>query len=211
VNGLVASTLNLSDADFLAGKKNFHGRRQRGGKVRNDGAITTPTGGKVFLIAPNVENTGIITAPNGEVVLAAGRSVQLVDSSDPNLQVVVSAPADQALNLGKVIAQGGRIGIYGALVNQRGVVNADSAVVGENGRIVLKASGAGDAGAGSVTSAAGGGGKGGEIQVLGRQVAIEGRPAWTPAAQLGGGNRAGGRRLPRAAMRPAQVRSPLRT
>jgi filamentous hemagglutinin family protein len=145
VNGLVASTLNLSDADFLAGKKNFQAGSVAGaavGTVRNEGAITTPTGGKVFLIAPNVENTGIITAPNGEVVLAAGRSVHLADTSDPNVQVVVSAPLDQALNLGKVIAQGGRIGIYGALVSQRGVVNADSAMIGANGKIVLKASGA---------------------------------------------------------------------
>jgi filamentous hemagglutinin family protein len=187
VNGLVASTLNLSDADFLAGKKNLRaGAGASTGAVRNDGAITTPNGGKVFLVAPNVQNTGIITAPNGEVVLAAGRSVQLLDSSDPNLQVVVSAPSDQALNLGKVIAQGGRIGIFGALVSQRGTLNADSAVVGENGRIVLKASGATTLGAGSSTSATAAG-KGGEIQVLGAQVAIEGGASVDASGQLGGG------------------------
>jgi filamentous hemagglutinin family protein len=185
VNGLVASTLNLSDADFLAGKKNFRAGATAGG-VRNDGAITTPAGGKVFLVAPNVENNGIITAPNGEVVLAAGRSVQLVDSSDPNMQVVLSAPADQALNLGQVIAQGGRVGIYGALVNQRGLVNADSAVVGANGKIILKASGATTLGANSVTSASAAG-KGGEIQVLGKQVTIEGRARVDASGQLGGG------------------------
>ena len=33
-------------------------------------------------------------------------------------------------------AQGGRVGVYGALVNQRGVINANSAVRGENGKIV---------------------------------------------------------------------------
>jgi filamentous hemagglutinin family protein len=187
VNGLVASTLNMSDADFLAGKKNFQaGAGATPGTLRNDGAITTPSGGKVFLVAPNVENKGIITAPNGEVVLAAGRSVQLVDSSDPNMQVLVSAPADQALNLGQVIAQGGRIGIYGALVSQRGIVNADSAVVGANGKIVLKASGATTLGAGSLTSA-GAAGKGGEIQVLGQQVAIEGQARVDASGQLGGG------------------------
>jgi filamentous hemagglutinin family protein len=185
VNGLVASTLNLPDADFLAGKKNFQAGANAG-SLRNDGAIATPSGGKVFLIAPKVENTGIITAPNGEVVLAAGRSVQLADSSDPNLQVVVSAPLDQAINLGQVIARGGRIGIAGALVNQRGVVNADSAVVGENGKIVLKASGATTLAAGSLTSASAAG-KGGEIQVLGREVAIEGRASVDASGKLGGG------------------------
>jgi filamentous hemagglutinin family protein len=190
VNGMVASTLNLSDADFLAGKKNFQAGAVAGadaGVIRNDGVIATPSGGKVFLVAPNVQNTGIITAPNGEVVLAAGRSVQLLDAADPNVQVVVSSPPDQALNLGQVIAQGGRIGIYGALVNQRGLVNADSAVVGQNGKIVFKASGATTLAAGSRTSAAAAG-IGGEIQVLGSQVAIEGQASVDASGQLGGGS-----------------------
>jgi hypothetical protein len=120
-----------------------------------------------------VENAGVITTQKGDVVLAAGNSVQLVDSSDPDLRVEISAPGNQALNLGQVIAKGGRIGIYGALVNQRGTANADSAVVGENGRIVLKASGAVTLDAASVTSA--GGGKtadGGTVKVLGEQVAV---------------------------------------
>jgi filamentous hemagglutinin family protein len=187
VNGLVASTLNMSDADFLAGKKNFQaGANGAAGTLRNEGAITTPAGGKVFLIAPNVENTGIVTAPNGQVMLAAGRSVQLLDSADPNVQVVLSAPGDQALNLGKLVAQGGRIGIYGALVSQRGLVNADSAVVGDGGRIILKASGSTLLAAGSVTSASGAG-KGGDVQLLGQQVAIEGDATVDASGKLGGG------------------------
>ncbi|MFL6633126.1 MAG: filamentous hemagglutinin N-terminal domain-containing protein, partial [Massilia sp.] len=172
VNGLVASTLNISDADFQAGRKHF----QAGviaGTVRNEGAIATPSGGQVFLLAPNVENTGIVTAPDGDVILAAGHTVQLVDSNDPDLRVALSAPAGQAVNLGQVIARGGRIGIYGALVSQRGVVNADSAVLGANGRVILKASRAVALEAGSITRAAGGAGAdGGTVQVLGEQVDI---------------------------------------
>ena len=172
VNGLVASTLNISDADFQAGRKRFQAGAVAG-NVRNEGTIATPSGGQVFLIAPNVENTGIVTAPNGDVILAAGHSVQLVDSNDPDLRVELSAPGGQAVNLGQVIAQGGRIGIYGALVNQRGVVNADSAVMGANGRVVLKASRAVALDAGSVTRAAGSAGAdGGTVQVLGEQVDV---------------------------------------
>ena len=172
VNGLVASTLNISDADFQAGRKRFQAGTVAG-SVRNEGTIATPSGGQVFLIAPNVENTGIVTAPNGDVILAAGHSVQLVDSNDPDLRVELSAPAGQAINLGQVIAQGGRIGIYGALVNQRGVVNADSAVMGANGRVFLRASRAVALDAGSVTRAAGSAGAdGGSVQVLGEQVNI---------------------------------------
>lgn len=187
VNGLVASTLQISDADFLAGKKNFQAAAgSRPGALRNEGSIVTPDGGQIFLLAPNVENSGILSAPNGEAVLAAGRSVQLVDSADPNLQVVVSAPQDHALNLGRLIAQGGRIGIYGALVSQRGLASADSAVVGANGKIVLKASGRTTLAAGSLTSAVGAG-TGGEIQVLGRELAIEGQAGVDASGRLGGG------------------------
>ena len=172
VNGLVASTLDIGDADFRAGRKRFQAGTVAG-SVRNEGTIATPSGGQVFLIAPHVENTGIVTAPNGDVILAAGHSVQLVDSNDPDLRVELSAPAGQAINLGQVIAQGGRIGIYGALVNQRGVVNADSAVMGANGRVVLKASRAVALDAGSVTRAAGSAGvDGGTVQVLGEQVNV---------------------------------------
>src|SRR5476649_2328530 len=174
VNGLVASSLNISGADFLAGKNNFVGSAGAG-KVSNQGTITTPGGGQVFLIAPNVDNSGIITSPNGEIILAAGASVQLVDTANPDVQVQISAPTDQALNLGQIVAQGGRIGIYGALVTQRGRISADSAVRGDAGQIILKSSGTTLLEAGSSTSATGAaGGKGGAIELLGPQVGMTG-------------------------------------
>ncbi|WP_198420814.1 two-partner secretion domain-containing protein [Massilia atriviolacea] len=185
VNGLTASTLDMGNADFLAGKRNFNGRASAGSVV-HQGAIATPAGGKVFLIAPNVENSGIVTSPQGEVVLAAGHSVQLADSGNPDLHVVVSAPADAALNLGQLIAQGGKIGIYGALVKQRGLVSADSARIGDNGKIVFKASGDALLEAGSVTRA-GGAGKGGEISVQGERVALSGDARIDASGAAGGG------------------------
>jgi filamentous hemagglutinin family protein len=185
VAGLVASSLAISNADFLAGKNNF-AAGDVAGSVVNQGAITTPSGGQVLLIAPSVSNSGIITSPQGEVLLAAGRSVQLADSGDPAMHVLVSAPIDQAINLGAVIAQGGKIGIYGALVNQRGNLNASSAVVGENGKIVLKASGTTLLEAGSATTAAGVD-RGGEIQLLGEQVGLTGDARVDASGQNGGG------------------------
>ena len=192
VNGLVASTLDISDADFQAGRKRFQAGATAGG-VRNDGTIATPGGGQVFLIAPDVRNTGIITAPGGDVILAAGHTVQLVDSSDPDLRVELSAPAGQAVNLGQVIAHGGRIGIYGALVNQRGVVNADSAVMGANGRVILKASNKVALDAGSVTRAAGSAGAdGGSVQVLGPQVDVAAGAGVDASGRNGGAVLVGG-------------------
>ncbi|WP_144417563.1 beta strand repeat-containing protein, partial [Janthinobacterium sp. KBS0711] len=186
VNGLVASSLGMTNEDFLAGKRQFTAGGVAGG-VGNAGTINAGKGGQVLLIAPNVENTGIITAPNGEVILAAGRSVQLADPGNPQLRVLVSAPSDQALNLGQIIAQGGSIGMAGALVSQRGVLNANSAVVGDNGRIVLKASGKALLEAGSVTSATGATGKGGDIQVLGEQVGLLSNAKVDASGATGGG------------------------
>ncbi len=186
VNGLVASSLGMTNADFLAGKREFAAGGVAGG-VSNAGVIHAGKGGQVLLIAPNVENTGLITAPNGEVILAAGRSVQLADPGNPQLRVLVSAPGDQALNLGQIIAQGGSIGMAGALVGQRGVLNANSAVVGDNGRIVLKASGQTVLSAGSVTSATAAAGKGGEISVLGEQVGMFGDAKIDASGATGGG------------------------
>ncbi|MFC7298051.1 filamentous hemagglutinin N-terminal domain-containing protein [Herminiimonas aquatilis] len=185
VNGLVASTLDIGNADFIAGKNKFFSGATAGSVV-NEGAITTPSGGKVFLIAPDVTNSGLITSPQGEVVLAAGHSVQLADSSNPGMHVVVSAPEDQAINIGEVIAQGGKIGIYGALVNQRGTLNANSAVVGENGKIILKATRTTLLEAGSLTTATGAG-NGGEVQVLGEKVGLMGDALLDVSGQNGGG------------------------
>src|SRR5471032_2265510 len=186
VNGLVASSLGLSNQDFLAGKMNFNGASSAGA-VSNQGSIDAGSGSKVLLIAPNVTNSGIITAPNGEVVLAAGHSVQLADAANPGLQVVVSAPSDQALNVGQVIAQGGKIGMYGALINQRGSLNANSAVVGENGKIVLQASGKAMLETGSVTSASNSAGTGGQVAVLGDQVGLTGDAHIDVSGAKGGG------------------------
>ncbi|MCK1786724.1 filamentous hemagglutinin N-terminal domain-containing protein [Pseudomonas sp. TNT11] len=185
VGGLVASSLAISNADFLAGNRRF-AADGAAGQVSNQGAITTPSGGQVYLIAPDVNNSGIITTPQGETVLAAGHSVQLVDSSNPGMHVVVSAEKDQALNLGTVIAQGGNIGIYGALVNQRGTLNANSAVVGAGGKVVLKSSGSTLLEAGSTTTATGVD-CGGDIQVLGEQVGVMGNARIDASGQRGGG------------------------
>ena len=53
VAGLVASTLAISNSDFLAGKNKFTAG-DVAGAVSNMGAITTPSGGQVYLIAPDL-------------------------------------------------------------------------------------------------------------------------------------------------------------
>ena len=186
VNGLVASSLHINNDDFKAGKLKFADAANQS-SVRNQGRIQTAQGGQVFLIAPAVENSGVITSPKGEVILAAGHAVQLLDSANPDLHVVVSAPQNQALNLGEIIAQAGKIGIFGALVNQRGSVNANSAVMGENGKILFKATRDAMLETGSVTSASNSAGQGGQIAVLGQRVGVTGDARLDASGQRGGG------------------------
>ncbi|MCS3925452.1 filamentous hemagglutinin family protein [Bradyrhizobium elkanii] len=80
--GFVASTLGISNADFLAGRYNFTGS---GGAITNEGSIS---GKVVALISPSVSNSGTIT---GSTALAAGTDVLLDFNGDGLLSVEVKA------------------------------------------------------------------------------------------------------------------------
>ncbi|MEO7007719.1 MAG: filamentous hemagglutinin N-terminal domain-containing protein, partial [Caldimonas sp.] len=155
VGGLVASTLSLSNADFLAGRYNLTSidaaaPAQRGA-VRNDGTISAPNG-TVVLVAPQVTNAGTIEANGGRVALAAANSV-LVDVEGDGL-VFFQTSAGDATNrlehLGRIQADGGsiemraaaRAGFADSVLNLSGVVQAKS-LGNRNGRIVIDG---GDAG-----------------------------------------------------------------
>jgi len=85
VAGLVASTLHLSNEDFLAGRLSFAGDLAKAAAVVNHGRITANEGGGVYLVGAAVDNQGVITAPNGEVVLAAGNSVRVTEGAGSRL------------------------------------------------------------------------------------------------------------------------------
>src|SRR6185503_2817247 len=72
--GFVGSTLNMLDADFLAGKLRFQGDSSSD-SIINQGWIRTGYGGQVVLVAPSIENSGLIHTPGGELILAAGQKV----------------------------------------------------------------------------------------------------------------------------------------
>src|SRR6185503_11377122 len=55
VAGLVASSLNLSNADFIAGRMNFTGDPARAAPVVNLGSIAAKAGGSVYLIGSRSE------------------------------------------------------------------------------------------------------------------------------------------------------------
>lgn len=155
VAGLVASSLDMRDADFLAGRHSYSGGGLGG--VSNQGSINVGNGAAVYLIGPSVENRGTITAPGGDIVLAAGQSVTIAPAAEPDVRVQITAPTQgDAVNLGELIARSGSIGLYGANVALSGVADASRAVAGADGRIFLKAGKAVVATAGSRTVADGG-------------------------------------------------------
>jgi len=126
VGGLVASTMALSNADFLAGRARFDGAGGLIREVRNEGAITTTFGGRVWLVGRPVSNAGTITTPGGSVVMASGDSVEIVDSGLPNITVQVNATSHTNTNTGTIQAVDGRIDLLGGIVNQNGIVRANS-------------------------------------------------------------------------------------
>ncbi len=144
--GLIASALHMSDADFLAGTYRLGAVSTHPGLpdtvanslVRNEGSITAGAQG-VYLFAHNVENAGIIKSPDGHVALAAGSSAFLSNRPDGRgLFIEVTAPTGQAANLNELIADGGQVSLFGRVVNQSGLVQANS-VRERNGRIELVA------------------------------------------------------------------------
>ena len=140
VGGLVASSLNISSANFLAGHYLFQGTGLEG-PLKNMGVINALHNG-VYLLAPNVENSGVITSPGGNIVLAAGTKAFLSNRPDGRgFLTELSNPVGRAVNLKDLIADGGHITLAGQVVNQEGLIQANS-VKERNGTIELLASNA---------------------------------------------------------------------
>lgn len=210
VAGLIASTLNLSDQDFLANRLNFTGSSTAG--VRNEGGIATTGGGSVYLIGSSVDNTGEIRTDGGSVVLAAGKTVRLGDTASPHVLVELDADSERVTNLGTVSAAGGEVNIYAGVIDQRGFVQANSVGLDPAGRIRFFARHDIGLAAGSQTSASGphGGevlidsasgtlliegavsatgatGQGGRIELTGQQVGLVGATHVDASGAAGGG------------------------
>ncbi|MDW9227361.1 filamentous hemagglutinin family N-terminal domain protein [Burkholderia cepacia] len=144
VGGLVASTKNISDADFLAGNYRFSGTS--GQSVENAGTIEAAEGGSVALLGARVSNTGVIRAKAGRVALGAGNAftVNFDGNGLLNLQVEGGAMDAQAHNGGLLSAEGGEVlmtaraanGLLNAVVNNSGTIEAQG-LKERNGKIVL--------------------------------------------------------------------------
>ena len=172
VNTLVASSLKLEDqrfmdglispstaanlardpalgASFVPGAVVVEGGREDG--LTQRAAITAQQYGMILLAAPQVSNSGLLSAPDGQVALAAGAKLYLVAPTDNAMRglrvevnsdglAALSGAAPSATNTatGVIDVKRGNITMVGLAVNQSGIASATTSV-SLNGSIVLRA------------------------------------------------------------------------
>lgn len=160
VNGLVASTLDISNQNFLNGNYIFN---QTGGQsyILNQGKIVA-NGGYVALLSNAVHNDGAIVANLGSVVMAAGKQMTLLSLDDKNdVSVDINSAVNKGVlgpdgkpiasaveNDGTIQANGGKIiltasvlkRVFDNAVNNNGVIEANG-ISNQNGIIELTGSG----------------------------------------------------------------------
>ena len=111
--------------------------------VQQGAELTTQgTGQRILLAGQNVENSGKITTPLGQTIIAAGEKVYLQASTDPNLRglLVEVDKGGTAWNrlTGDISAAQGNVTLVGLAVNQDGRLSATT-TVNANGSIRLLA------------------------------------------------------------------------
>lgn len=149
---LVVSAANVTNQNFMAGRMVFDRPGRPDARISNAGAITVGATGLAALVAPQVANSGTITARMGRVVLA-GAEAHTVDlygdglmSVDVTREVRRAPGGGTALvtNTGLIQADGGTIeltakaadGIVQNLVSAGGRLQANTAG-GRPGTIVV--------------------------------------------------------------------------
>ncbi|EMS96065.1 heme utilization/adhesion protein [Agrobacterium tumefaciens str. Cherry 2E-2-2] len=168
---LLATTHDITDTDFMAGRDRFSLTTDARASVVNEGLISVRDGGFAALVAPGVRNDGIITANYGSIGMSAVgnqfsldlRGDQLINFavSDEIAEDVKDVRTGETLstlveNKGKLKADGGRVALTAAtarkvvdsVINTSGVIEANT-VASTGGKIILGAATAGTKAAGS--------------------------------------------------------------
>lgn len=147
VGSIVATTMNIKDADYLDGKMVFT-RDGSIGKVLNEGTITAEDRGYIALLAPEVVNNGVIKATMGTISLAAGDKVELTLDSSGLKTIIVEPSTIQTLieNKSLISASGGNIylgakqasALLDTVMNLKnsGIIEA-TAMNNQNGKVTL--------------------------------------------------------------------------
>jgi len=123
--------------------------------IVNYGQIQVGNGKSLFFIAEQIDNQGQLDAPGGNIGLCAGQSVLVSDRPDGRgLSATVKVPGGVVNNFGQITADAGTIALQAQVVNQNGLIQADS-IQNQNGVIELVASDSLNLGANSQIQARG--------------------------------------------------------
>jgi trimeric autotransporter adhesin len=208
-HGLIATTMKISDQDFLDRNYNFSQDMDKPlTAVVNEGTISATA--YVGLLSPAVVNGGtIVVASLGSVDLTAGTAATLDFTGDGLINFAVTEAVsgtvtdvdgnvlkDRVSNTGLIQANGGQVRMTAQdagdairnVVNMEGVIEAYT-VAEEDGWVIL---GGGDSGIVSVTgtiTASGddAGEKGGTVHVLGEKVGLFDNAVVNVSGDVGGG------------------------
>ena len=203
VGGLVASTLDISNANFMAGRYIFSGSSNA--SVTNSGTIHASPGGYVSLLGKTVANDGVISANLGTVAMASGQQITLNFGGNSLVDVTIDKGALNALvsNKRAIIANGGQVimtaraadEVLSAQVNNSGVIQARTMAalqgggsgtrVVHKGKIKLLAQGGAVNVSGKLDASAPKGGDGGFIETSGDKVQVADNTVVTTKAASG--------------------------
>ncbi|WP_172969599.1 filamentous hemagglutinin N-terminal domain-containing protein [Rhodanobacter sp. T12-5] len=204
VGGLMASTLDLTPNDFLAGHYNLNAIAPAAGVV-NHGLIQAASGGSVSLVGGNVVNDGLILANYGKINLDGADHATLDFDGNGLINIQITGELKQRLdakeaavtNKGTLEADGGTVvlqasaakDLFTNLVNNSGLIDASS-ISNDGGVVRLVASGGNAESSGTIDVS---GKHGGRIQALSdRDVRITGGTLDASGSQGGGAIRVGG-------------------
>lgn len=202
VGSLFATTLNIRNEDFLAGRYVFQREASSAARreVVNEGVIKAREGGYVVLAGDYAANSGVVQARLGTVALAVGEKMTLDIAGDSLVNFTVNAKTVAELsgveNTGQLLADGGRAimtasvarDLATAAVNNSGLVRAQTAEE-RDGVIILSADGGNTLVSGQLDArGTQSGQRGGTVQVLGERVALIDQASVDASGAAGGGN-----------------------
>ncbi|EOG3189450.1 filamentous hemagglutinin N-terminal domain-containing protein, partial [Salmonella enterica] len=196
VAGLVASTKNISDADFMRGQYTLSGSGKAGAQVINQGSLTATKGGYIVLAGEQVSNRGVIHTPSGKTVLAAGRTVTLQLDNGGLTSVVVNGSVVNALveNHGLISATDGSVYLtaegrdmlLNTVVNNTGTIEAEG-LEKQGGEIVLNGGDSGVVSQSGRLLADSRTGRGGKVVLEGQNIHLAAGSRTSATGAAGGG------------------------
>jgi hypothetical protein len=197
VGGMIATTSDISNANFLAGNYTFDIPSAYHGSIINEGTLIAANHGLIALLGTNVQNNGMIQAEMGSIVMGAGNVFTLDFYGDQLINFTVDQPATTGgtiKNTGSLLADGGKIlvtaqaaqGVLDSAIDMQGIAQAQS-VDQQNGEIILSSDANVNVSGTLDASGLSAGSLGGTIKVLGNNILLTSSANLNASGDAGGG------------------------